>query len=239
MKKFKSAAMGFVAGAMCMVSVTAFAAYNDITVKLFNDVTFTFDGVKTASPSDQPVLNYNGYTYVPLRYVAETLNAKVNWDIPTRNIDVQSDKKTYIKEVEVEKIVYVDKDEVDEDKVVYSKLPVKAKKNDHTVEVTGVSRDEVSKYTKIFIDLENDNSNGVQLVPSSSKLVVDGEEVDRFPIVHQWDTTWETKYIETDEENEGYLIFNLVDEDYTNMHLSFNLRDIEGTIETYDFYFKK
>lgn len=238
MKNFKTLVIGFVAGATCMVSVTAFANYADITAKLFNDVTFTFDGTKVASPSEQPVLNYNGYTYVPLRFVAETLGATVNWDIATRDIDVQSDKKTYIKEVEVEKIVYVEKDP-SSDTAVYSKLPQSARQNNHKIQVTGVDRNTVSQYTKLFVNVENLNQQGVQLVPSTSKLIVDGKEVDRFKIPSQWDTSWETKYIEYDDENDGYLIFDLIDEDYERLELSFDLRDIEGKTETYTFYIQR
>ena len=101
MKKWKPAVFGFIAGAMTMVTVTALGAYSQVTVSLFPDVTFRFDGERVASPSDQPVLNYQGYTYVPLRFVAETLNAEVNWDAAARLVDVVSDKKTYIKEVPV------------------------------------------------------------------------------------------------------------------------------------------
>ena len=70
MKKFKGAAIGFIAGALSMVTVTAFAAYSEGPATLLNDVLFTFNGETKASPSDQPVLNYNGYTYLPVRYVA-------------------------------------------------------------------------------------------------------------------------------------------------------------------------
>lgn len=112
---------------------------------------------------------------MPLRYVAETLGATVNWDIVKRNIDVQSDKKTYIVEKEVEKIVYVEKGEVDSDKAVYSKLPVRARQNDHLVEITGVASDTNLHSTKVFVNVENKNNERVQLVPSTSKLVVDGK----------------------------------------------------------------
>ena len=78
MKNIKGVAMGFVAGALCMVSVTAFAAYPQVMTSVLNDVLFQINGEKVASPSDQPVLNYNGYTYVPVRYVSEALGAEVN-----------------------------------------------------------------------------------------------------------------------------------------------------------------
>ncbi|MGE4213379.1 MAG: stalk domain-containing protein [Anaerotignaceae bacterium] len=241
MKNFKSAAMGFVAGALCMVSVTAFAAYSDVTAKLFNDVTFKFDGVATASPSDQPVLNYNGYAYVPIRYVSDNLGATIDYDIATRVIDIQSDKKTYVKEVEVEKIVYVEKGSDEAETInTYETLPVKSKKNKHTVEITGVSRDTYDRNTKIFVDLENDSEAGVQLVPSKATLVVDGEEVNASVLVNKWDNGWSTSDINYDESYEGFLLFDLLDEEWTNADLTVTLREQGGTEEeVHTFHFKR
>lgn len=248
MKNIKSVAMGFVAGALCMVSATAFAAANgDITVKLFNDVTFKFDGVRTASPSDQPVLNYNGYAYVPIRYVSETLGADVNWDIPTRTIDIQSDKRTYVKEVEVEKIVYVKEgdenyDEAIEDakKINYEALPVRSRKNDHILEFTGVSRDEDSLFTKLFLNLENKNEFGCQVVPGESTLIIDGEEVSRHELVRLWDDSWSTSDIDYDEEHEGFLLFKLIDEEWETGTLKVVVRsNSDGKEETHTFNFKQ
>lgn len=241
MKNFKSAAMGFVAGALCMVSVTAFAAYSDVTAKLFNDVTFKFDGVAKASPSDQPVLNYNGYTYVPIRYVSDNLGATINYDIATRVIDIQSDKKTYVKEVEVEKIVYVEKGSTEGAKTTeYDTLPLKSKKNKHTVEVTGVSRDAYDSNTKIFVDVDNDNETGVQLIPSAATLVVDGEKVDTSVHYSRWDNGWSTSDIQYDESYEGYLLFNLLDEEWTNADLTITLRATGSTEdEVHTFHFKR
>lgn len=241
MKKFRNAAAGFVAGALCMVSVTAFGAYSDVTAKLFNDVTFKFDGVATASPANQPVLNYNGYTYVPIRYVSDNLGATIDYDIATRVIDIQSDKKTYIKEVPVEKIVYVEKDS-DEAKsiVTYDSLPQKSKKNKHTVEVTSVSRDPFIGYTKIFLDVDNDNVVRCQMIPSKATLVVDGEEVNASKLVTRWDDGWSTSDIQYDDSYEGYLLFDLIDEEWTNADLTVTLREAGSTKdEVHTFHFKR
>lgn len=241
MKNYKSAAMGFVAGALCMVSVTAFAAYSDVTAKLFNDVTFKFDGVATASPANQPVLNYNGYAYVPIRYVSDNLGATINWDIPNRCIDIQSDKKTYIKEVEVEKIVYVEKGSDEAANLnTYDALPTKSKKNQHTVEITGISRDTYDRATRIFVEVENDNTTGVQLVPSKATLVVDGETVDASVLVTKWDNGWSTGDIEYDDTYEGYLLFDLLEEEWTNADLTVTLRAQGSTEdEVHTFHFKR
>ncbi|MDD3570730.1 MAG: stalk domain-containing protein [Lachnospiraceae bacterium] len=241
MKNFKSVAMGFVAGALCMVSVTAFAAYSDVTAKLFSDVTFKFDGEAKASPSDQPVLNYNGYAYVPIRFVSDNLGATIDYDIATRIIDIQSDKKIYVKEVPVEKIVYVEKDSPEGAKLnTYESLPLKSKKNKHTVEVTGVSRNPVEKTTKIFVDLDNDNEASIQLIPSKATLVVDGEPVDASMFVDKWDNGWSTGDMEYDSSREGYLLFDLLEEEWKNADLTITLRTTGSTEEeVHTFHFKR
>mgnify|MGYP005765765925 CR=1 FL=1 len=238
MKNMKQAAFGFIAGAMCMVSVTAFGAYEQITATLFQDVIIKVDGEAMATPSDQPILNYQGYTYVPLRFVSEALRADVNWDIASRVVDITSDKKTYVKEVPVEKIVYVEKGELDDDDVVYEKLPVSDRQNDHKVQVTSISRNESPGYTKVFLNIENLSQNDqVQLVTNSAKLTVDGEEIDAYPSYRYWDQSWETSYIEYDDEREGYLIFNAIPSDYEKVDLSFTLRTNDGETEDYTFHF--
>jgi len=239
MKNFKSVVIGFVAGALCMVSVTAFGAYNDITAKLFSDVTFNFDGERVAPPSDLPVLNYNNHTYVPLRYVAETLGATVDWDIPTRTVRIQRDKTVHIKEVEVEKIVYVEKGEIDGANAVYSSLPLRARNSQQVVEVSGIARDTVGHSTKIFVTVENDSGNNIKLDTGTVKLIVDGKEVDKHAFVRLWDSNWDSRYISSNDEYSGFLIFNLLDEDYSKVHLSFDVVDNLGDKNTYDFYFKR
>ena len=223
MKNAKSAAMGFVAGALCMVSVTAFAdSYPEIMAKLFNDVVVKVDGEYKEPPADQPILNYNGYAYVPLRYVSETLGATVNFDIPTRTIDIQSDKRTYVKEVPVEKIVYVDKDDPNYDKVEKKK-----------------AYEELPSYTKIFLNVENDNNYGCQIVPSECTLVVDGEEVPKYNVVRLWDQSWSLSDIQYDDEREGFLLFDLIDEDWETATLEVKLlSNEEGKEEVHTFDIK-
>lgn len=230
MKNFKSIALGFVAGSLCMVTVTAFASYMDITAKVMNDLIFKVDGAKMASPSDQPVLNYNGYTYVPMRYMTEVMGGTIDWDIANRIIDVQTDKKTYIKEVEVEKIVYVEKDSTDSTTAVYSKLPIKQHVNGKIVEVNGIS---IGGYnsalgiqtniSRVFVSIDNESINRVQLVASASKLTVDGEEIAIS--ISQQDPTWVSGDIEVGAYKEGYIEFGKFDEKFDRATLELFIRD--------------
>ena len=50
MKNLKPLAIGFVAGAACMVSTVAIAASNEVTAQLFNDAFFNINGEIVATP---------------------------------------------------------------------------------------------------------------------------------------------------------------------------------------------
>jgi|GEM_PF-2385832 len=231
MKNFKTTAAGFVAGALCMVTVTAMADYKDITAKLWNDVTFKFNNTAVASPSDQPVLNYNGYTYVPLRFVSEQFGADINYDYNTRTVAVNYEPKVVEKEVQVVKEVpvYIKGDEAADGSYVYQTLPVKKDEGDYSVEVTGFIRNASSAYTKVLITVENDGDDYIQLVPSKSTLKVDGEDVSLCKILSKWDNSWSTgdifKTDENDGKKDGYVSFELCDEDYKKMDLTLMVKN--------------
>ncbi|AFC33545.1 hypothetical protein PM3016_6954 [Paenibacillus mucilaginosus 3016] len=70
MKKF---VLGFLCGAALVSSAAAYAS-DEIRAVLF-PVQFEFNGEKVETPSRFAILNYNGHTYVPLRYMAENLGA--------------------------------------------------------------------------------------------------------------------------------------------------------------------
>jgi hypothetical protein len=66
----------------------AWAAAGLPTVTAFLDanIAFIFDGERRTLPPDTTVLVYQNRTYVPTRFVAESLGAKVDWDAPTKTI---------------------------------------------------------------------------------------------------------------------------------------------------------
>lgn len=244
MKNYKTAAAGFVAGALCMVSVTAMAAYSDVTAKLWNDVTFKFNDKAVASPSNQPVLNYNGYTYVPLRFVSDQFGANVNYDYTTRSVSVNYEPKVEEKEVQVVKEVpvYIKDDSEAGSSTVYQTLPVKITDGDYSVEVTGFTRNAAAGYTKALITVKNKSSDYIQLVPSKSTLTVDGEDVALRKVLSQWDNSWSTRDIyeddEDDGEKDGYVAFELCDENYEKMDLTVMIRNnTTGKDKYYTFHF--
>lgn len=232
MKNFKMLAIGFVAGVACMVTTSAIAANTSVTATVAPDIFFSADGTVVAPPSDQPILNYNDRIYVPVRFAAELTKAEVDWDVVNHKVVITSPKQEVIeKEVikEVEKIVYVDaNDNPNNDKVVYSTLPIKKTESNYTVEVTGVSRQESAQQTRIFLTLDNKNDNPIQLVQDESKLTVDGEEIKYSKLISQWDNEWFNN-IENDTEYDGYLLFDMVPEDWMTASLELKVRNNGGS----------
>ena len=249
MKNFKSVAMGFVAGAMCVVSVTAMAAYTDVTAKLWNDVKFNFNGVSTPAPSNQPVLNYNGYTYVPLRFVTETLGGQTSYDDSSKTVSVNLTSGSNVVEKEVEVIkevpVYIEKDSSGSSdgkdvKYNYSTLPVKSKKDYYTLEITGVTRSTYNNTTKVLINFDNDKdgSDYYQLVPSASKLTVNGKNIALTKINNQQDNSWYLGDIGPDEEKDGYVTFDLTEDGTLNCDLELTVKNnTSGKEDVHTFHF--
>ncbi len=243
MKNFKSVAMGFVAGSLCMVTVTAMAAYADVTAKLWNDVTFKINGSKVDS-TDQPTLNYNGYTYVPLRFITESLGGTASYDTVSKTVSVDLPEKVIEKEVEVikEVPVYIDK-ETSEGKDVqytYSSLPQKSKKDNYTVEVTGITRSTSSNLTKVLITVDNseDSSDNIQLNPSKSKLTVNGKEISLTKISYQQDDSWYLGDIQPDEEKNGFVAFELTEDGKLECDLELVVKNnTTGKEDVHEFHF--
>ena len=145
MKSWKIGILGFAAGAMVMGVSPVFASvYKTVQAQIMADVMFDVDGNGVASPSNQPVLNYNGYIYVPLRFVSEALECQVSFDPVMKRVAMVSPEAEVIEKVvekEVEKIVYVDKSD-DPDYVVYNKLPVTVYKDGYEVTLKNIMMDD-------------------------------------------------------------------------------------------------
>ncbi len=241
MKNLKGVAVGFVAGAMCMVSVTAaFAAYPQVMTSVLNDVLFQINGEKVASPSDQPVLNYNGYTYVPVRYISEALGADVNWDPATKLVSVDLEPEVVEKVVEVEVPVYVE--DPDKVSVSYSELPVSVTKNEFKVSVSAVTRDKGLSWTKFYVECLNKTTQdkSFTIVNSSAELTVDGKKYDLYVSPTKWDQQWGASYIKKvtsdSDRTEGFLLFELIPSDWKKADLSFDVMDNDGDLTTYTYH---
>ncbi|WP_168124056.1 stalk domain-containing protein [Paenibacillus sp. HB172176] len=87
MKKLTIGATSFIAGALLMTTLTAFAD----TAKQFVLTTLNFpviiNGTEFKS-DDLPFMNYNGNTYVPLKRVGDMLDVPVNWNDKLKQVEI-------------------------------------------------------------------------------------------------------------------------------------------------------
>ncbi|SDE29983.1 Copper amine oxidase N-terminal domain-containing protein [Paenibacillus sp. UNCCL117] len=92
-------------GLLCGVALTATTTINaaDGVWALLFPVKFQFDGESREIGPRYQVLNYEGHTYVPLRYMAEQLGAGAQYDPETRTISVD---KEPMDGTEAEKMVW-------------------------------------------------------------------------------------------------------------------------------------
>ena len=249
MKNWKSVLIGFAAGAMCMATTPAFAGiYKAVQAQLMPDVLFDIDGKVVGSPSNQPVVNYNGYIYVPIRFIADSLDCQIAFDPVTKRVEIVSPEPEVIEKVvekEIEKIVYVDQSD-DPDYVVYNKLPVTVYRDGYKIALRTIMMDDKDgggkKRTRTYLTVENTDISKVSLMPYDTKLTLDGVEYDVSTSGGgRWDDNWD-ETIRKEEEKEGYILFDGVDYDYSKGTLEFQMRvndDSGDTIEDIRIDFKK
>lgn len=89
MKKFM---LGLLCGIGLAIS-TAAAASDEVRAVLF-PVTFEFDGKAQELDARYQVLNYEGNTYVPIRFVAENLGAGASYDPQARKVSIVKQPET-------------------------------------------------------------------------------------------------------------------------------------------------
>lgn len=249
MKNWKSVLIGFAAGTMCMATTPAFAGiYKAVQAQLMPDVLFDIDGKVVGSPSNQPVVNYNGYIYVPIRFIADSLDCEIAFDPVTKRVEIVSPEPEVIEKVvekEIEKIVYVDQSD-DPDYVVYNKLPVTVYRDGYKIALRTIMMDDKDgggkKRTRTYLTVENTDISKVSLMPYDAKLTLDGVEYDVSTSGGgRWEDNWD-ETIRKEEEKEGYLLFDGVDYDYSKGTLEFQMRvndDSGDTIEDIRIDFKK
>lgn len=239
MKKWKVALTGFVIGVILTTPALA-NAYKIVQAQLMHDVLFNINGKAAGSPSNQPVLNYNGYIYVPVRFVSESMDCDVNFDAITKKVTITSPEPEVVEKVvekEIEKIVYVDKTD-DPDYVVYSKLPVTVYKDGYEITLRTVMMDDEDgggvKRTRTYLTVENTDVNKITVMPYEAKLTLDGVEYDVSNTGGgRWDDAW-TNAIFEEEEQEGYILFNGVDYDYSKGTLEFQVSSNDGSGDVID-----
>lgn len=84
MKKF---ILGFIMGAVLMCAIPSLAK-TDTVQAIFNGVKVVINGEKVSFANGEEPVTINSRTYVPAKYVAEALGAKVQWDGKTSTVNI-------------------------------------------------------------------------------------------------------------------------------------------------------
>ena len=82
----KGLAIGIVIGALSMLPITSLA--NSFAQYMLVDVKYPIVVDDTLYEGDLPILNYEGYTYVPLRTMSELLNVNIFWNETLKRVEI-------------------------------------------------------------------------------------------------------------------------------------------------------
>ncbi len=122
--------------------------------------------------------------------------------------------------------------------MVYSKLPVTVYKDGYEITLRTVMMDDEDgggvKRTRTYLTVENTDVNKITVMPYEAKLTLDGVEYDVSNTGGgRWDDAW-TNAIFEEEEQEGYILFNGVDYDYSKGTLEFQVSSNDGSGDVID-----
>jgi hypothetical protein len=225
--KFKSMVAGFIMGSLCMGTVSVFAEGNLVSATVSN-VLFKFDGkAKTVSSDyEAPALVYQDRVYVPARFIAEALGAKVEWQGYNNTINITSPEpiiKEVVKTVEVVK-------EPEQKNTDYKQLPITETTLDYEVNIQEVIT--ANHYTRIYLDVKNKIDKPLLLQQNNTVVKVDGvnysmEDVDYIYKDNRWYDD-----IRKDGHMQGYITISEIPKNSKDMQLSVQLEYNDGSKQT-------
>lgn len=100
MKRFRDGIIGFILGSILCSSIGYAASTLEVD---FLPLKYFFDGVEKRPSKDLQGFIYNDRTYVPLRFIAESMGKEVSWEDETNSIFIGNNREA------VEKDVYTSK----------------------------------------------------------------------------------------------------------------------------------
>lgn len=154
MKKFL---MGTIVGSVLTASLTlggvALADNGDTLTAIERYLHFKFDGQEQPLPSDYTSIMYNGHVYVPARFVAEQLGAKVGWDDTTQTVTFQTGST-----------------------VAGDPQPMPASFSQQMVTVTVTSIEQKADRSVFHVKVTNNSANPISVAQNLSQLVVNGSQ---------------------------------------------------------------
>lgn len=88
LKNFKSLFMGIIIGALITGSISVYALTGTKPIEvIYNNIKITLDG-KVVNMDVEP-FQYEGRTFVPVKFVSEALGANVKWNAETKTVEIK------------------------------------------------------------------------------------------------------------------------------------------------------
>ncbi|MBF8983730.1 hypothetical protein IZY60_09295 [Lutibacter sp. B2] len=164
-KRFKKLlAVGLLIGIMSVFTISYGETTNLISVWVQNNIKFEFNGVEKNFPDEYKVLTYKGITYVPMNYICQNLDAKLDWEESTNMVRITTERQN-----EIEKII----EENEKVAKTYEKLPIMKLKDNILINISSISID--SNETSVYLKIENKGKIPVQLIQKECKIISDGK----------------------------------------------------------------
>lgn len=93
MNKFKQLFIGVIIGGLVFGGIPVFALTGTKTIEvIYNNIKITLDGKEVKT--DAEPLQYQGRTFVPVRFVSEALGASVEWNNETKTVEIVKSTST-------------------------------------------------------------------------------------------------------------------------------------------------
>lgn len=235
-QRYRQFLAGIIIGLLCALPCGALAKVTQqVSAWAAEQISFVFDGEKKELPAGYTVLLYNDHTYVPARFVAEKLGAKVDWLEDAQTVKISSlpcpvcqEREAGEKDAEVDPVEPQPQDPADKDKDEnkqperdYRRLPLTKVFHDMEVTVTLIADEDATQenYSRIYVHLENKGDTPLQFQQRKTKAIIDGEEYLTTAVPdYKFDDRWYHD-IRKDQKEEGYVVLPFVPEDAEEMLL--------------------
>lgn len=216
MLKYRQLLLGMIIGGIVATGSTALAGTGGVA-SLAEWVKFKFDGQEKTLPEGYSVLIYQDRTYIPARFVAEELGAKVEWDDKSKTVLITAPKK-------------------DSTTTTFESLPVVKTVDGVRMELYSMRSED--KFTQFFLKIKNTTTKRMQLDQGKTKFVTSDETfkhedlADVHNIFFKADQAWYNDILE-DQTREGFVMLPKLSKDIKEGTLHLKLIQNDGSqIET-------
>lgn len=214
MKRKSLLTVGISLGIVLTLSIQVFAApaIEKIQAYVNNQFTFEFDGVEKKLSEDYEIIVYKDRSYVPVRFVAENLGAKVDWNDETKKISITSQKNDSNKPADDDSIEYN-----------YRVLPQTKDLLGYRVSLLTYSKEGQNLGDRLYLSIANDSDAAIRIDQMATKVIAGGKT---YTMKGSDAVDFDTRLyndINKDQYVEGYLRLPKELKDEKNLHVEITI----------------